>query len=109
MDFEYWYFVFVPVLFFAGWFCRGLDQRQRDDATNLPEAYSHGLSLLLNGETDKAIDTFVEVVRIDPDLVDLHHCLATCFAREANLSVRFAFIGIFTTVLICLRKSELVH
>ena len=65
MDFEYWYFVFVPVLFFAGWFCRGLDQRQRDDTTNLPEAYSHGLSLLLNGETDKAIDTFVEVVRID--------------------------------------------
>ena len=84
MDFEYWYFVFVPVLFFAGWFCRGLDQRQRDDATNLPEAYSHGLSLLLNGETDKAIDTFVEVVRIDPDLVDLHHVLGNLFRERGE-------------------------
>ena len=84
MDFEYWYFVFVPVLFFAGWFCRGLDQRQRDDTTNLPEAYSHGLSLLLTGETDKAIDTFVEVVRIDPDLVDLHHVLGNLFRERGE-------------------------
>lgn len=84
MDFEYWYFVFVPVLFFAGWVCRGLDQRQRDDAANLPEAYSHGLSLLLNGETDKAIDTFVEIVRIDPDLVDLHHVLGNLFRERGE-------------------------
>lgn len=84
MDFDYWMLVFVPILFIAGWWCRGLDQKQRTQTASLPEAYSKGLSLLLNGEDDKAIDTFIELVRLDPDLVELHHVLGKLFRSRGE-------------------------
>ena len=31
MEFELWYLIVVPVLFVAGWWFRGLDQRQREN------------------------------------------------------------------------------
>lgn len=84
MAFDYWMLVFVPILFFAGWWCRGLNQKQRTQAAATPEAYSRGLSLLLNGEDDKAIDTFIELVRLDPDLVELHHVLGKLFRDRGD-------------------------
>ena len=68
MEFDYWYLIFVPVLFFAGWWCRGWDQQQRGEAAKVPEVCSRGLALLLDGAPDKAIDAFIEVVRVDPEL-----------------------------------------
>ena len=75
MEFDYWYLIFVPVLFFAGWWCRGWDQRQRGEAAKVPEVCSRGLALLLDGAPDKAIDAFIEVVRVDPELTELERVL----------------------------------
>lgn len=84
MDFELWYLVLVPLLFAAGWLCRGIDLRQRADNGSAPGVYSKGVSLLLAGETDKAIDAFIEAVRLDPEQIELHHVLGDLFRRRGE-------------------------
>ncbi len=84
MDFELWYLVLVPLLFAAGWLCRGIDLRQHADDGNAPEVYSKGVSLLLAGETDKAIDAFIEAVRLDPERTEFHHVLGDLFRRRGE-------------------------
>ena len=80
MDFELWYLAAVPLLFGAGWWLRGADGRQRKEETHgLDDNYFKGLSLLLSDKPDKAIDHFMEVVRLDPETVDLHHALGNLF------------------------------
>lgn len=85
MDFELWYLVLIPVLFAAGWWARGLDAREREiHSTTLPDAYSRGVALLMSERPDKAIDSFIEVVRLDPELIELHHVLGTLFRRRGE-------------------------
>ncbi len=84
MEFDLWYLIFVPVLFAAGWWSRGLDQRQRTESSQLPENFSRGLSLLLSDEPDRAIDAFVEVVKIDPEQTELQHSLGDLFRQRGD-------------------------
>lgn len=85
MDFELWYLVAVPLLFASGWWLRGLDARQRKEETQgLDDHYFKGLSLLLSDEPDKAIDLFIEVVRLDPETIELHHALGNLFRRRGQ-------------------------
>ena len=80
MEFELWYLIAVPLLFAAGWYLRGYDARQRNEENkDLPDNYFRGLSLLLSNEPDKAIDAFIEVVKIDPETIELHHALGNLF------------------------------
>lgn len=98
MEFDLWYLVFVPVLFFAGWWCRGFDQKQRGESEKVPEITTKGLALLLDGESDKAIDAFIEVVRVDPELTELERVLGNLLRSRGNLNERFVCIGISTIV-----------
>ena len=85
MDFELWYLVLIPVLFAAGWCARGLDAREREmKSRQLPEAYSRGVAMLMSDRPDKAVDPFIEVVRLDPELIELHHVLGTLFRRRGE-------------------------
>ena len=78
------------VLFFAGWWCRGFDQKQRGESEKVPEITTKGLALLLDGESDKAIDAFIEVVRVDPELTELERVLGNLLrSRGGNLNERF--------------------
>ena len=80
MEFELWYLVLIPVLFAAGWWARGLEAREREEnSRQLPEAYSRGVAMLMSDRPDKAIDPFIEVVRLDPELIELHHVLGILF------------------------------
>lgn len=84
MEFDYWYLIFVPILFFAGWWCRGWDQRQRGESVKVPEVCSRGLALLLDNAPDRAIDAFVEVVRIDPELTELERALGNLMRTRGD-------------------------
>jgi lipopolysaccharide biosynthesis regulator YciM len=85
MDFELWYLVLVPVLFAAGWWARGFDAREREEQSRqLPEAYSRGVAMLMSDHPEKAIDPFIEVVRLDPELIELHHVLGVLFRRRGE-------------------------
>ncbi len=86
IEFELWYLVLLPLLFAAGWWLRGVDARQRKgEADGGPRAYFRGLNYLLNEQPDKAIDAFIEVVRLDPETIDLHFALGNLFRRRGEV------------------------
>lgn len=86
IELELWYLVLLPLLFAAGWWLRGVDARQRGaDADSGPRAYFRGLNYLLNEQPDKAIDAFVEVVKLDPETIELHFALGNLFRRRGEV------------------------
>ncbi len=85
MEFELWFLVVLPLVFAAGWFGRGFESRARaTDNAALPRSYFRGLNLLLNDQHDKAIDAFIEVVKLDPETIELHHALGNLFRRRGE-------------------------
>jgi lipopolysaccharide biosynthesis regulator YciM len=86
MEFEPWQLLVVPLLFLAGWWARGLDSRVKAaDPRNAPRAMFRGLNLLLNEQADKAIDAFIEVVKLDPETIELHFALGNLFRRRGEI------------------------
>jgi lipopolysaccharide biosynthesis regulator YciM len=85
IEFEFWYLLALPLLFAAGWLARGFESRAREsDQAGLPRSYFRGLNLLLNDQHDKAIDAFIEVVKLDPETIELHHALGNLFRRRGE-------------------------
>jgi len=85
MEFELWYLVALPLVFAAGWFGRGFESKARaSDNAALPRSYFRGLNLLLNDKPDTAIDAFIEVVKLDPETIELHHALGNLFRRRGE-------------------------
>jgi lipopolysaccharide assembly protein B len=85
MEIELWYLLSLPLLFAAGWLARGFESRfgETDNAA-LPRSYFRGLNLLLNDQPDKAIDAFIEVVKLDPEMIELHQALGNLFRRRGE-------------------------
>ena len=77
--------VALPVVFMLGWAASRYDLRQwkRADRES-PKAYYKGLNLLLNEQTDKAVDAFIEAVQHDPDTSELHFALGNLFRRRGE-------------------------
>jgi len=85
MEFEPWYLLSLPLLFIAGWLARGFESKVREtDNAALPRSYFRGLNLLLNDQPDKAIDAFIEVVKLDPETIELHQALGNLFRRRGE-------------------------
>ena len=85
MEFELWWLLILPLLFALGWFAARADLRQQSkEARRLPDAYFRGLNHLLNEESDRAIDAFVDVVRLDPEAAELHFALGNLFRRRGE-------------------------
>lgn len=86
MDWDWQWLLVVPALAFAlGWLASRLDLRQWKRADrDSPKAYFKGLNLLLNEQTDKAIDAFIEAVQQDPDTSELHFALGNLFRRRGE-------------------------
>ncbi len=75
MEIELWWLLALPAFFALGWLASRLDARgNRRASAQLPDAYFKGLNFLLNEQPDKAIDAFVDVMRLDPETVELAFC-----------------------------------
>jgi len=86
IEVELWVLLLLPLLFAAGWFLRGVETKQRGGrGDGGPQAYFRGLNFLLNEEPDKAIDAFIEVVKLDPETVELHFALGNLFRRRGEI------------------------
>jgi len=85
MEIELWWLLVIPLFFLLGWLAARIDIRHvvRESKT-LPRSYLSGLNFLLNEQPDKAIDAFIEAVRIDPDTVELHFALGSLFRRRGE-------------------------
>ena len=81
MDFELWWLLPIPALFFAlGWIAARIDIKHLlRESRALPLSYFRGLNFLLNEQPDKAIESFIEVVKVDPQTIDLHFALGNLF------------------------------
>lgn len=86
MDFDLqWLLIGLPMAFALGWIGSRLDLRQwkRTDR-EAPRAYFKGLNLLLNEQPDKAIDSFLEVAKVDSQTAELHFALGNLFRRRGE-------------------------
>ncbi|MEO8599366.1 MAG: lipopolysaccharide assembly protein LapB [bacterium] len=85
MEFEIWWLLGMPIFFALGWIAARVDiQQLLSESRSLPRGYFKGLNFLLNEQPDKAIDAFIEVVKLDPETVELHFALGSLFRRRGE-------------------------
>lgn len=86
MEFELWWLLAFPLFFVLGWLAARVDIRQVvTESRALPNSYFRGLNFLLNEQPDKAIEAFLEVVKLEPETIDLHFALGGLFRRRGEL------------------------
>src|SRR5438067_5052342 len=85
MEFEYWWLLGFPLFFGLGWIAARIDIRHLvSESRTLPRSYFKGLNCLLNEQPDKAIEAFIEVVKVDPETIELHFALGSLFRRRGE-------------------------
>src|SRR6478672_12080614 len=86
MDIEYWWLLALPLFFALGWLAARIDIKQLvSESRALPMSYFKGLNFLLNEQPDKAIEAFIEVVKVDPQTIELHFALGNLFRRRGEV------------------------
>jgi lipopolysaccharide biosynthesis regulator YciM len=85
LDFELWWLFGFALFFGLGWLAARVDIKQLlSESRRLPRSYFKGLNFLLNEQPDKAIEAFIEVVKVDPETVELHFALGSLFRRRGE-------------------------
>jgi lipopolysaccharide biosynthesis regulator YciM len=86
MEFQLWMLLIFPLFFGMGWLAARIDIKELlSDSNVLPHSYFQGLNFLLNEQQDKAIEAFIEVVKVDPQTVELHFALGSLFRRRGEV------------------------
>lgn len=86
MEFEVWWLLGLPLFFALGWFAARVDMRQAmSESRAVPKSYFKGLNFLLSEQPDRAIESFIEVVKVDEDTLDLHFALGALFRKRGEL------------------------
>ena len=86
MEIEYWWVLALPLFFALGWMAARVDIKQLlSESRALPMSYFKGLNFLLNEQQDKAIEAFIEVVKVDPQTIELHFALGSLFRRRGEV------------------------
>jgi lipopolysaccharide biosynthesis regulator YciM len=84
-NFELWWLFGFALFFGLGWLAARVDIKQLlYESRRLPRSYFRGLNFLLNEQPDKAIEAFIEVVKVDPETVELHFALGSLFRRRGE-------------------------
>lgn len=85
MEFEIWWLLGIPVFFALGWIAARVDIRHViSESRSLPRGYYKGLNFLLNDQPDKAIDAYIEILKLDPETVELQFALGSLFRRRGE-------------------------
>nr|WP_153467636.1 lipopolysaccharide assembly protein LapB [Rhodocyclus gracilis] len=85
IEFEYWQLLLFPLFFALGWVAARIDIRHLvKESRALPRSYFQGLNFLLNEQPDRAIEAFVDAVKVDPQTVELHFALGGLFRRRGE-------------------------
>lgn len=85
IEFAYWQLLLLPLFFGLGWAAARVDIRHLiKESRSLPRSYFEGLNFLLNEQPDRAIESFVVAVKVDPQTVELHFALGSLFRRRGE-------------------------
>ncbi len=86
MEFEPWMLLVFPLVFGLGWLAARIDIKELlSESSALPRSYFQGLNFLLNEQQDQAIEAFIEVVKVDPQTIELHFALGSLFRRRGEV------------------------
>lgn len=86
MDFQPWMLLVFPLFFGMGWLAARIDIKELlTESNTLPSSYFQGLNFLLNEQQDQAIEAFIEVVKVDPQTIELHFALGSLFRRRGEV------------------------
>jgi len=85
MEFELWWLLAFPLFFALGWIAARIDIKHLvRESRQLPRSYFKGLNFLLSEQPDKAIEAFIEAVKVDPQTIELHFALGSLFRRRGE-------------------------
>lgn len=85
IEFAYWQLLLLPLFFGLGWAAARVDIRHLvKESRSLPRSYFEGLNFLLNEQPDRAIESFVVAVKVDPQTIELHFALGGLFRRRGE-------------------------
>jgi len=86
MEFEFWWLLALPVFFGMGWVAARIDLKSLlSESRALPSSYFRGLNFLLNEQPDKAIESFLQVAKENPQTVELQFALGSLFRRRGEV------------------------
>lgn len=86
MEFEFWWLLALPVFFGMGWMAARVDLKSLlSESRALPTSYFRGLNFMLNDEPDKAIESFLQVAKENPQTVELQFALGSLFRRRGEV------------------------
>ncbi|MBC8021760.1 MAG: lipopolysaccharide assembly protein LapB [Burkholderiales bacterium] len=86
MEFEFWWLLALPVFFGMGWVAARIDIKSLlSESRALPSSYFRGLNFLLNEQPDKAIESFLQVAKENPQTVELQFALGSLFRRRGEV------------------------
>jgi len=86
MDFEFWWLLALPVFFGMGWVAARVDLKSLlSESRALPSSYFRGLNFLLKEQPDKAIESFLQVAKENPQTVELQFALGSLFRRRGEV------------------------
>ena len=86
MEFEIWWLLALPVFFGLGWVAARIDIKSLlSESRALPTSYFRGLNFLLNEQPDKAIESFLQVAKENPQTVELQFALGSLFRRRGEV------------------------
>ena len=86
MDFEFWWLLALPVFFGMGWVAARVDLKSLlSESRQMPSSYFRGLNFLLNEQPDKAIESFLQVAKENPQTVELQFALGSLFRRRGEV------------------------
>jgi lipopolysaccharide biosynthesis regulator YciM len=86
MEFEFWWLLALPVFFGMGWIAARVDLKSLlSESRALPSSYFRGLNFLLNEQPDRAIESFLQVAKENPQTVELQFALGSLFRRRGEV------------------------
>ena len=86
MEFEFWWLLALPVFFGMGWVAARVDIKSLlSESRAMPSSYFRGLNFLLNEQPDKAIESFLQVAKENPQTVELQFALGSLFRRRGEV------------------------
>lgn len=74
----------LPLAAMSGFFM-GRKQRKGKDGDSLSSNYIKGLNYLLNEQPDKAVDAFIDLLKVDTDTVETHLALGNLFRKRGEV------------------------
>ncbi len=87
MEIQSWWLLALPLFFGLGWVAARIDLKHLlSESRALPQSYFKGLNFLMNEQPDKAIEAFIDVIKVEPQTIELHFALGSLFRRRGEVT-----------------------